>query len=50
MHIQINPRSFLNLEHICEVLYKHSNEDKKANIYLSYHRTQNGHGGLLFSI
>ena len=22
MHIQINPRSLLNLEHICEVLYK----------------------------
>ena len=22
MHIQINPRSLLNLQHICEVLYK----------------------------
>ena len=22
MHIEINPRSLLNLEHICEVLYK----------------------------
>ena len=35
MHIQINPRSLLNLEHICEVLYKHSNEDKKQ--IFTYH-------------